>query len=81
MASTSRTLSVLSRYGKTAFLITASAVVAVFLYVSTGLVRDLSEQERVRMEIWADATREIARLSISTSCCILSRVTPPSRYF
>ena len=59
MASTSRTLSVLSRYGKTAFLITASAVVAVFLYVSTGLVRDLSEQERVRMEIWADATREI----------------------
>lgn len=59
MASPSRTLSVLSRYGKTAFLITASAVVAVFLYVSTGLVRDLSEQERVRMEIWADATREI----------------------
>ncbi len=38
---------------------TAAAVVAMFLYVSTGLVRDLSVQERQRMEIWADATREI----------------------
>lgn len=49
----------ISRYGKLMFLITASAVVAVFIYVSTGLVRDLSAQERERMEIWADATREI----------------------
>lgn len=48
-----------TRYAKTIFLITAAAVVAVFLYVSTGLVRDLSAQERQRMEIWADATREI----------------------
>ena len=47
------------RYGKTIFLITAAAVVAVFLYLSTGLVRDLSAQEHERMEIWADATREI----------------------
>lgn len=50
-----------ARYGKAAFLITAAVVVAVFMYVSTGLVRDLSEQERIRMEIWADATREILR--------------------
>ncbi len=47
------------RYGKIIFLITAAAVVAIFLYVSTGLVRDLSAQERQRMEIWADATRGI----------------------
>lgn len=47
------------RYGKIIFLLTAAAVVAIFLYVSTGLVRDLSAQERQRMEIWADATREI----------------------
>ncbi|MDO4319330.1 MAG: ATP-binding protein [Bacteroidales bacterium] len=47
------------RYGKVLFVIAAAAVVASFLYMSTGLVRDLSEQERVRMEIWADATREI----------------------
>lgn len=47
------------RYGKIIFLVTAAAVVAIFLYVSTGLVRDLSSQERQRMEIWADATRGI----------------------
>ncbi len=47
------------RYGKILFLISAAAVAAVFLYVSTSLVRDLSVQERERMEIWADATRTI----------------------
>lgn len=52
-------ISVLNRYGKAAFLVTAAAVVGVFLYLSAGLVRDLSAQERSRMEIWADATREI----------------------
>lgn len=49
----------ISRYGKIMFLTTAAAVVSIFIYVSTGLVRDLSVQERQRMEIWADATREI----------------------
>ena len=36
-------ISNLGRYGKAVFVITAAAVVASFLYVSTGLVRDLSE--------------------------------------
>lgn len=49
------------RYGKIIFIITAAAVVGAFVYVSGRLVRDLSEQERIRMEIWADATREIIR--------------------
>ena len=47
------------RLGKLALVVSAAAVVSVFLYVSTGLVRDLSRQERERMEIWADATREL----------------------
>lgn len=47
------------RYGKIAFLITAAAVVAVFLYFSDSLIRDLTQAERERMQIWADATREI----------------------
>ena len=47
------------RYGKLAFLITAAAIAAMFLYFSNGLVRDLSVQERQRMEIWADATKEL----------------------
>lgn len=55
----------LRRYGKAALLITAVAMVAVFLYVSNGLVRDLSAQERDRMEIWADATKQIINIGSS----------------
>ncbi|MDE5726987.1 MAG: HAMP domain-containing histidine kinase [Duncaniella sp.] len=39
------------------------AVVAVFLLYSDSLVKDLSRQERARMQVWADATREIVNLS------------------
>lgn len=47
------------RYGKWAFLAAAAAVVAAFLYVSNIMVKDLARSERERMEIWADATKEI----------------------
>ena len=47
------------RYGKIAFLIASAAVVALFLYFSDSLIRDLSIVERERMQIWADATKEI----------------------
>lgn len=55
----------LRRYGKAAFLISAAAVVAMFLYFSSGLIRDLSEVERERMQLWADATKEIVSVSMS----------------
>ena len=55
----------LRRYGKAALLITAAAMVALFLYISNGLVRDLSTQERDRMEIWADATKQIINMGSS----------------
>lgn len=47
------------RYGKLTFLLTAATVAVIFLYVSNRLVDDLAAQERERMEIWADATKEI----------------------
>lgn len=47
------------RYGKIAFLVVAVVVVAIFLYFFNNLVKDLSQQERERMEIWADATKEM----------------------
>lgn len=50
------------RYGTLLFLAVAIAVVAFFLYISNTLVADLSEQERARMQIWADATREIVSM-------------------
>lgn len=50
----------LRRFGTAAFLLISIAVVGVFLYFSDLLVNDLSDQERERMQIWADATKQIA---------------------
>ncbi len=47
------------RYGKITFLVIVVVVVAIFLYFFNNLVKDLSQQERQRMEIWADATKEM----------------------
>ena len=47
------------RFGVIAFLIISVALVGFFLYVSNNLVNDLAVQERERMQIWADATRQL----------------------
>lgn len=49
------------RYGTIVFMVVSAVLVLIFLYVSDNLVRDLSEQERARMQIWADATRELIK--------------------
>ncbi len=54
------------RRGTMAFMLATVIVVGVFLWVSDSLVRDLSEQERQRMQTWADATRQIASADSST---------------
>ncbi|MDE6580931.1 MAG: HAMP domain-containing histidine kinase [Duncaniella sp.] len=53
----------LRRYGFIIFIVVSAAVVAGFLYYSNLLVKDLSEQERARMQIWADATKEIINIT------------------
>lgn len=50
------------RFGIVAFLLVSLGLVAFFIYVSNNLVRDLAVQERERMQIWADATKQIADL-------------------
>lgn len=50
------------RYGIVLFLIISVGVVLMFLYISNHLVKDLSEQERDRMQIWADATKELVNI-------------------
>jgi len=50
------------RRGIIGFLLLSVVVVGVFLFYSDSLVKDLSEQERERMQIWADATREMVNL-------------------
>lgn len=48
------------QYSKFVFLIITAVVVVIFLRVSSGIVKDLSAQERERMQIWADATQRLA---------------------
>ena len=48
------------RYGTVAFLLIAVGLAVLFLYISDNIVKSLAEQERQRMEIWADATKAIA---------------------
>lgn len=57
----SRNIYDIRRYGIIIFMVMSMAVVGVFLYYSDSLVRDLARQERARMEIWANATREIVK--------------------
>lgn len=53
------------RFGVAAFLAVSVGLVAFFLYVSNNLVNDLAVQERERMQIWADATKQIADIGQS----------------
>ena len=50
------------RIWKVVFLAISLLLVALFLYISNNLVKDLAVQERERMEIWANATQELASL-------------------
>lgn len=53
----------LRRYGTWVLLAVAVAMVGLFIIVSNRLVRDLTIQERERMEVWASATREMAKVT------------------
>lgn len=48
------------RFGTALFFVISITVVVVFVLVSNNLVADLAVQERERMQIWADATKQIA---------------------
>ena len=50
------------RIWKVVFLAISLLLVALFLYISNNLVKDLAVQERERMEIWADATQELTSM-------------------
>jgi K+-sensing histidine kinase KdpD len=53
-------------------------LVVVFIYFSNTLVKDLAKQERERMEIWADATRELTT-STETDVDFLFRIIHGNR--
>ena len=55
----------LRRYGVALFLVISVTVVAFFLYFSNQIVDELAAQERSRMQIWAEATKQIINLDFS----------------
>lgn len=66
------------RIWKMALLAVSLVLVAVFIYFSNTLVKDLAKQERERMEIWADATRELTT-STDTDVDFLFRIIHGNR--
>lgn len=51
------------RIWKIVFIIVALMLVGTFLHISNNLVKDLAAQERERMQIWANATKELATMT------------------
>lgn len=47
--------------GKIIFLVVAAVAMILFLLVSNSLVKELAQQERERMHIWASATQKLAK--------------------
>lgn len=60
-----RTLNLIRHYGRVAFLIASVIVVGFFVYFSNSLIKSLAAQERQRMQVWADATKEIVSATMS----------------
>ncbi len=54
------------RFGKIAFFVIIITAIVAFLIVSNNLVKDLSVQERDRMQIWADATQRLTNADENT---------------
>lgn len=68
----------LQSMGKVSFIFATGLMVGIFIYISSGLVSDLSSQERDRMEIWAEATKEIVETFAAESDTTLQ--TEPTAY-
>ncbi|MCF0182270.1 MAG: HAMP domain-containing histidine kinase [Muribaculaceae bacterium] len=64
------------RTWKLGLIAVSMVLVACFIYISNDLVNDLSEQERQRMQIWADATKELATMGEDTTTDSLGNMVP-----
>ena len=62
------------RVWKWILMVSSLIIVGIFITFSNKLVKDLSEQERDRMQIWADATKELASASFSTDSASTANV-------
>ena len=54
------------RTGKLIFLAISALAIIMFLLVSNSLVKELAQQERERMDIWASATERLAKANVDS---------------
>lgn len=54
------------RTGKLIFLAISALAIIMFLLVSNSLVKELAQQERKRMDIWASATERLAKANVDS---------------
>lgn len=54
------------RAGKVAFLAILAIAIVIFLVISNNLVKELAQQERERMNIWAKATERLAKANVDS---------------
>ena len=54
------------RTGKFIFLAVSAVAIIIFLLISNNLVKELSRQERERMDIWAKATQRLAMADVDS---------------
>lgn len=54
------------RTGKLIFLVVSVIAIIIFLLISNSLVKELAQQERERMDIWASATQKLAKSNIDS---------------
>ena len=53
------------RTGKLVFIVVAVIAVIIFLLVSNNLVKQLGQQEKERMDIWAQSTERLAKADVN----------------
>lgn len=54
------------RTGKYVFLLSSAMAIIIFLLIANNIVKDLAQQERERMHIWAQATQRLATAEENT---------------
>ena len=54
------------RTGKLVFLAASALAIIMFLLVSNSFVKELAQQERERMDIWASATERLAKANVDS---------------
>ena len=59
---------------KIAFIVVSVLLVGTFIFISNSLMKSLESEERAKMEIWAEATRQVASSDINSDMSLVLKV-------